>query len=100
MSPRLTGNCGIKDIEYGMRHLQTGSKARLRWGAKGVASQEKKFYNLMGGVRSKPDLDRARQILTLKGYDVSIVPGPLLRSTTGGARLAARTTSRTACRTS
>ena len=80
------GSCGIKDIEYDMRHLQTGSKARLRWSAKGVSSQEKKFYNLLGGVRSKPDLDRARQILTLQGYDVSIVPGPLLRSTTGGAR--------------
>ena len=69
-----------------MRHLQTGPKARLRWSAKGASSQEKKFYNLMGGVRSKPDLERARQILTLKGYDASIVPGPLLRSTTGGAR--------------
>ena len=84
------GNCGIKDIEYGVRHLQMGSKARLRWGAKGVSSQEKKFSQPDGRraiqAGTKPDLDRARQILTLKGYDVSIVPGLLLRSTTGGAR--------------
>ena len=86
---RLLGwasTCRIKAIEYGVKHLQTASKARQRWGARGIGSQEKKFYNLMGGQFSNPDLERGRQALLLKGYEVAVVPGPLLRATTGGAR--------------
>eukprot|EP00966_Prymnesium_polylepis_P175313 4057160-Prymnesium_polylepis.1 len=45
--------CRIKAIEYGVKHLHTASKARQRWGARGIESQEKKFYNLMGGQFSR-----------------------------------------------
>jgi hypothetical protein len=76
--------CRIKQIEYGISKLQTGSKARQRYGARGASSQEKKYYNLMGGASDCAAMQRGLQLLHRQGFEARIVPGPLLLSTTGG----------------
>ena len=79
------GASGIGPIAYGMRTLGVGAAARRRYSARGTASQAKKYINLMGSHRTCVDLARGQMILTEKGFTATIVPGPLLLSTTGGA---------------
>ena len=79
------GASDIGPIAYGMRTLGVGAAARRRYSARGTASQAKKYINLMGSHRTCVDLARGQMILTEKGFTATIVPGPLLLSTTGGA---------------
>ena len=57
---------------------------RSRFAAHGPASQEKKYFNVIGGKRGMELREEVRAELVELGYHATEVPGPLLLSTTGG----------------
>ena len=60
-------------------------KAKERVNITGAHMMSKKYVNVRGGRRADPGLDALKARLEQKGFVVTIVPGPLLLATTGGA---------------
>ena len=58
--------------------------AKSRYKASGVGSQEKKYINVAMGRKNDKGLNQIAKELDALGFEVSIIPGPLLLATTGG----------------
>ena len=58
--------------------------AKSRYKASGVGSQEKKYINVAMGRKNDKGLNQIAKELDTLGFEVSIIPGPLLLATTGG----------------
>ena len=86
---RLIALCQQSRVRSIQQEEATGSTRRYieqRLRASGTGSQEKKYVNVMGSHRKDPDLAMGLQQMQAAGFRAEVVPGPLLRATTGGRK--------------
>ena len=74
-------NCPVEDVRRHARNTKTVAKRRLK--SSGDSSQEKKHVHISGGRATSGAVGRALALAKAAGFDVCVVPGPLLRATSG-----------------